>query len=368
MEPSVLFSSAERYFKPLGHIDSKILNRFSDMVVSDEPWYPANEPNPTRPIVLRVSDGSGNPNGDLVILAHGWIGGGAYGKAYRAIVLDRENREVPVVVKITFMAYSKPPQSFISELLAMRINSADPYCTNYAVCLYSAFRSTFGSVYLEEEEHRGAFYGIVMEEMDGDLEHLCIGLAPIANPTVTAEQRLMALVYIELHMLYDLLKLYVRGFMHNDVKPENFLYKLEAREGGDYIYRIKLSDFGLACMRRNINLKERIARTSELFGMFEVPPELMSDELPWCYAGLEDDEMFRVRMSQMRMIGCLELSTEFLRKYENTPVSKAISLKTTTIVDTMDLFSKALMYLQNAGIQMPLSSPHPQFKKEEALN
>lgn len=181
--------------------------------------------------------------GDITIPRAWPIGAGAYGMVYRGEALTTTGYSVPVVVKMTKTASSTPSRAFQTEILSHWGLSSSPTCSPAVACMLGAFRTTLGVP--ENVKHGLYHYCIVLERMSGDLYELArLGRYNAEAPTGS----LICLgLRMALHMIYDVLWMYLRGYHHNDVKPENFLFDWS---GGQY--RMKVSDLGLACLRDDV--------------------------------------------------------------------------------------------------------------------
>ena len=177
--------------------------------------------------------------GELTIYPKRLLGQGTYGSVYYGTINQGSDQpEMEVVVKITARSL-KAPKSFKEEVYAESIMSVDPHCRHHAVCMYAAFKSKMGFY-----SHPGFNYLIVYEKMDGDLSNLFDILYQSALiPNYTDEDKMQIALYIGVHMSYDLTATHGAGLIHKDIKPGNFLYKVD--EGNRL--RIKLGDYGLAC-------------------------------------------------------------------------------------------------------------------------
>jgi len=176
--------------------------------------------------------------GDVTIPRAHPIGAGAYGLVYRGIATTASGSSVPVVVKMTKVAREDPPRSYQAEVLAHWGLSSTPNCSPAVACMLGAFRTHLGN---PANEMAGMYhYCIVLEQMAGDLYEL----ARAARASSEPGPRLCLALRMAMHIIYDVLWMFVRGYHHNDVKPENFLYRWSAG-----LYSIKISDLGLACLR-----------------------------------------------------------------------------------------------------------------------
>lgn len=352
-------------------VDGKVMETFTEMKipVGARRWDPALTPNPSFMVML-YSDG-GNVEGDLAIIPNGRIGGGTYGSVYKAVVLDRNKQTIKVIVKLTNKPFSSPPKDYINEVLTMWDNSSDPRCEIYATCLYGVFKSRFGSA-----DPRNFYYGIVMEEMDGNLMHLCRSIG--ANPQNTDESKLYFLIYCGLHMIYDVWRLHERGYFHNDIKPTNFLYK--RMDNGQY--RIKLADFGLSCSVKTNQLEQRLVNYKESHKV-NVTPELYASYLPCHVIGTpeymsETMKMYQkyhgmreeitkpslyiendihgivVSLKQIALwLNLTESNTDF-RVYDDTPVSRALFVERSSALKMMEAYNKAILFFEQRKVILPV--------------
>jgi len=357
----------------MGDPTRKILDSYTELKLAPNArrWDPITSPDPTSMVMLHM-DG-GNPEGDLVIVSRGRIGGGTYGSIYNAVVLDKDRGTIPVVVKLTNRAEVVPPRSFVNEVLVMWDNSSDPACEIYATCLYGVFKSRFGSA--DPDKY---FYGIVMERMDGDLVGLCKSVGD--NPHNTAESKLYFLIYCGLHMIYDVWRLHDRGYFHNDIKPGNFLYY--RMDNG--MYRIKLADFGLSCSKKNTHLEQKLQKYRDS-GKINVTPQLYASYIPCraigtlafmsetmkIYQGTHgrseeivnpmlfvENDIHAITVSLKQMASLLNLSdadTDF-RSYDDTPVSRALYSERMSPSAMMDAYNKAILYFERRGVPLPKSA------------
>ena len=357
-------------------IGAKIMVSYVEMSPSEHArkWDPRGATGPEFMVTLHLSGGGGNPEGDLSFIPHGRIGGGTYGNVYKAVAIDKNKSVVPVVVKLTKSPKTEPPHEFISEVVTMWDNSSDPNCEIYATCLYGVFKSNFG---VALPGHY--FYGIVMENMDGDLHSLALSMGK--NPKNTPESKFYFLIYCGLHMLYDVWRLHANGYFHNDVKPSNFLYK---RMDGGNKYRIKLADFGLSCCKIDHNIGERLSTTQK--GKPVITPDLylshlpcraigtaayMSDEMKKCqfdygkrveicdYDIFRRNDIYAIMVSMKYLASWLGLSEDGvdLSSYDGTPVSESLFTNRDDLIDIIGSYNKAILYFESRKVKMPEEVP-----------
>ncbi len=98
---------------------------------------------------------------------------------------------------------------------------------------------------------------------------------------VVARQRLdvESVVSIALQLAQALGAAHARGVIHRDVKPGNVLVTRDASGGGD---RVKLIDFGIACVRGEDDVvTRRLTQAGEVLGTIEyIAPEQLLDPAP----------------------------------------------------------------------------------------
>ena len=194
-----------------------------------------------------------NFKGNIVVFKNGLLGSGGYGNVYRAAINQADGTVIPVALKIAKrkVKLDRPSASFIHELLVYWDNSSNPECSPHMLCVLGAF-----FVQLTDCDPDEYYECIVFERMDGDLDDLADAAASL-NLSVDSKMHLLA--YMMLHMTYDVYTMHVYGYIHIDIKPTNFLYKYDADKG---VYRIKISDMGMACTFDQTKL-DRIRQKAE---------------------------------------------------------------------------------------------------------
>ena len=217
------------------------------MQLVGQKWDMSKELSPKEDIRLHFREKQGifsqshpsdRPDGNIVILKSGLMGRGGFGNVYRAEINQEDGSKLPVAVKIVKgkSKLDRPDVGFLRELLTFWDQSSNPNCSEHMVCIYGAFFVSLGDC-LPDEFHEC----IVMERMDGDITSL---LERQALKKATLDEKMHFFVYLSLHMMYDLVLLHEDGYMHVDIKPENYLYRYDPEK---QIYRIKIADVGLAC-------------------------------------------------------------------------------------------------------------------------
>lgn len=180
-------------------------------------------------------------NNEVVVLGN-FLGSGSYGNVYGGIVTARNNdgtnTVIPVAVKIgraspEIFAHSELPETGAYIHLSM-----DPKCSPLVTCVYAVFVTKMDPDPVDDKWR----YGIIMERMDGDLFRLAKRIRDKEAPDVNSKYKW--LMHIAFYMIYALNYLHTNGWAHNDVKPENFLYRWPA---GEALPKIKLADLGFAC-------------------------------------------------------------------------------------------------------------------------
>lgn len=346
-------------------------------------WNIESYRNPIRPIEFGPTIGLWTP--DIVIEANGLIGYGGYGTVYRGYVIERDGKRTPVVIKIASRpVHTGSPNSeeFLKELAIFEDQSANPTCSNSVTCIYGAFTCNMGFT-------RYYYECMILERMEGDLRSL--GQAIRYAPVIRQDIKLHLLLYIGLHMAFDISKLHNAGFFHNDIKPDNFLFKWDPPANR---YRIKISDFGLACsMDFNQHLKDRLRRA----GKPEIA-DVIPDSLK-CYAlstegymttafkelfnrkmiygtsqpirpdeGTDYKRIFRendisaISITVNEIAGLMGLSSAdwAARKYECTPVQQALVNPATpkrlryftTLEDMIRAYAKAMEYMVKKNVPL----------------
>ena len=171
---------------------------------------------------------------------------GSFGIVY--IVEDKESKE-RYAMKILYPS-DKNEDEFNREVAAYELLSSDTPtgsgCYEYIVCLKDAF---VHNIIVEEELASGTvevmdniYYILVLELMEGDIWDIIESGLLLSDP------------YITLTLMRELLEglafIHSKGLAHNDIKPENILYKKIMRiiNGKERIKDVlKYVDFGLSC-------------------------------------------------------------------------------------------------------------------------
>ena len=124
------------------------------------------------------------------------------------------------------------------EFESFELFSKSPQCSPHIVCAEEVILSSVEYIHqidknidLPDGDGTGNVYGIVMEEMDGDISDLSLEKLGVKGVFDLLRQASAGLKYI--HM---------KGYAHQDIKPENILYK---KTGNSYIY--KIADLGSIC-------------------------------------------------------------------------------------------------------------------------
>lgn len=156
---------------------------------------------------MSVGDSITSPNTGKTYRLNRRLGEGGYGVVFSAIDTSDKTK---VAVKVA-QVRNLDDRAYVNELAAFRALSKAPNCQQYIVCLYDDFR--IGDTAYE-----------IQELMDGDM--FDYRPTPI-NRVLVLSDLLAGLAYI-----------HNKGLAHQDIKPENVLYK-----GTQY----KMGDPGLVC-------------------------------------------------------------------------------------------------------------------------
>jgi len=252
---------------------SKVLTGMGELkLMYSDQWDQATNSGPDRD--MRLYAEGGNPGGDIIILRNGRIGAGSYGNVYKAVAVQKDGTQIPVVVKLGKKLYGGMTKSFRNELVVFWEQSSDPTCSQHLICMYGAFTTNLNMTSISGQRYEA----LVLEKMDGDLERLA---RLVKSSGVSVDSMLYMLVYIGLHMTYDIYMLHGAGYYHNDVKPANFLYRWDPVSRK---YRIKIADLGLVC-NKEPSMSQRFAERAAMPNVFDISeilakmPERMS-----CYA------------------------------------------------------------------------------------
>lgn len=142
------------------------------------------------------------------------LGKGAFG-----IVYEAENILTGTKVAIKILERREP---FIEERNALIEMSSSPFCNENIACMLE-----YGNINSKDY--------IITELMDGDIYNLIT--KKIKGPLDNG-----ILINGILHLLTGLNDIHKRGFAHQDIKPENILYK----DNGNIL---KITDLGMLCTR-----------------------------------------------------------------------------------------------------------------------
>ena len=190
-----------------------------------------------------------------------FLGEGGYGRVYKGLAraknTDLDSAEwINVAVKLS-REIQELESAELAETMAHQWLSGNDQCSPAMLCLYAVF------VTKVDKAQKGWNYGLILPLMDGDL----FGLAERYEQTVmTPEKRYIKLMYVTLAMVYDLVYMHSNGWAHNDVKPENYLYKWD---NDTKMPVIKISDFGLACTKFWEGPSENRAKINEFLANFK---------------------------------------------------------------------------------------------------
>lgn len=188
------------------------------------------------------------------------LGSGSYGIVYSGNIKSVDTTtgvydDHPVAIKISLKTGVMLEESEIGETLTHAWLSSDPTCNQAMMCLYGLFVTKF------HPRSPHWHYGIIMPLMDGDLFGLTKHIRSLPK-RISDDKRFVWLMYITLAMVYDVYYMHSSGWAHNDVKPQNFLYRWVPTSP---LPKIKISDFGFSCAAlKNHRLKPHRDYTEEL--------------------------------------------------------------------------------------------------------
>lgn len=213
---------------------------------------------------------------------------GSYGVVYDAD-LEENNMKKPVAVKIY-----KDGSTTISEDMILELTNnlmMMQLCTTSVTCVHSAFRVNFSG----SPNPKEYYFGLIMERMDADLRTLASNVGFLEN--LLDEQRLMFLIFVAIHIFSIVKEIHALEFAHNDIKPQNFLYRKVPQS--PYV-EIKIGDFGIGC-----------AKNPEVIN--GVHAKIQNE-----YNAITKDPTVTVQKAEIQ---CSYKSTEFYRlsEYDNHP-------------------------------------------------
>lgn len=198
-----------------------------------------------------------NMQGNLIVYKDGLIGSGGYGNVYKAAINQSDGTLLPVALKIskTKINVNEPSRSFLHELLVYWDLSSEPRCRSFILCVLGAFFVPLSDCAADE-----CYECMIFERMDGDLADLA---RRAANPAVSLDSKMHLLYFAGLAMMYDITMMRSSSYFHVDIKPANFLY---AYDSASQIYRIKISDMGMACSFKNTMIADLHAKAQATKG------------------------------------------------------------------------------------------------------
>jgi serine/threonine protein kinase len=171
------------------------------------------------------------------------ISRGSFGAVYK--VLDENNGKM-YAMKVLYPDDANK-KNFEKEVNVHELLSREPYCNESITCLHdSLVLTTSDEIVLpngEVVEEKLNFYLLILELMDGEFWD-------IIEAEIVPSDAKMALYFFKL-LLEGLNFIHQQGLAHNDIKPENILYRRVTRvdaEGKEYTKMItKFADFGFTC-------------------------------------------------------------------------------------------------------------------------